>query len=98
MKVNLKVQCLATLLIPAGLYAFKRINKLKYGLVIYGISYGICYGVPIIISVTSLNSNNIIYLSSILYSFLFSIAFPMVAIKKYSIDYNKSLEKINHLV
>lgn len=36
---NLTIQCLATLFIPTGIYAFKRINKTRLGIQAYILSF-----------------------------------------------------------
>ena len=91
-QTSIKAQCLATLFIPIGLYAFKRIGKFRQGILTYVIGNAIFvlvnYGTPLF------NPGFTIQLTVIVYAALFSYALPMVAMKKWSSDYNKKLNNI----
>ena len=96
-KVNPLLQTAATIIVPTGLYAFKRINKLRKGIIIYAISYVVSIAMPFMLTIIPSMSNSF-YLTGIVYGVLFSFALPMVAIKKWSVDYNKKLESLNHIL
>ena len=96
--VNIGVQCLATLFVPTGIYAFKRIKKLRLGLIIYAV----CYVMYIVATVYPLknmaNSSSNINMDTIgLISFvsvgliIMSFLLPIIFIRKWSKEYNQSL-------
>lgn len=94
---NLIVQSLSTLLIPAGLYAFKRINKLQKGIILYLASYGLVL-LGGVIQASSLYTWGIDVLTSSIGSFicyLSSIILPMYYMGKYTKQYNKSIQEIH---
>ena len=94
---NVLIQCLSTLLIPTGLYAFKRINKLQKGILIYLSSYGLVF-LGGFLQASSSFSWGLDVLSASLFSFacyLFSIVLPMVMIVNYTKEYNKSIQEIH---
>src|SRR5689334_15184834 len=95
MKVNLTLQCLATLLFPTGLYAFKRINKLRRGLLVYLIiniftiflfASAIGYWKTNNITGNDLGFQGII-ITLILTTF--SIITPIIFMRKWSIEWNQ---------
>lgn len=93
---NVLIQCLSTLLIPTGLYAFKRINKLQKGILVYLSSYGLVF-LGGLIQASSLYSWGLDILDASLISFacyLFSILLPMIAMIHYTREYNQSIQKI----
>ena len=102
-QVNIGVQCLATFFVPVGLYAFKRINKLRLGILIYGI----CYALYLIATVyplkqlTDVNSN--VNMDTIGFvSFLsvgltiLSFLLPIIFIRKWSKEYNVKIKQITY--
>lgn len=101
--VNVGVQCLATLFVPTGIYAFKRIKKLRLGLLIYAI----CYVMYIVATVYPLknmadSSSNINIDTLGLISFLsvgltiLSFLLPILFIRKWSKEWNSKLQPITH--
>lgn len=107
MTVNVKLQCLATLTIPTGLYAFYRINKTKEGNRIY-MGTGIVTFV-FIVGTFLMNWNQVTnsQIGGDLLSLLFTVGsiavtpytilFPMIKIRKYSKEYNqKTLSTSDH--
>lgn len=94
---NLIIQSLSTLLIPTGLYAFKRINKLQKGIILYLASYGLVF-LGGLIQASTLYSWGMDVLSASLASFacyLFSIVLPMYAMIRYTKEYNRSIQEIH---
>lgn len=105
--VNIKLQCLATLTIPTGLYAFYRINRMKEGNRIY-MGTGIAT-FTFLIGTFFVNWNQVTnsQVGGDLLSLLFTIGsiavtpytilFPMIKIRKYSKEWNqKTLSSTNH--
>jgi uncharacterized membrane protein (DUF485 family) len=101
--VNIGVQCLATLFVPLGLYAFTRIHKLRLGIIIYGI----CYAMYIIATVYPLKqltdtSSNVNIDTVGLISFfsvgltILSFLLPIIFIRKWSKEYNNKMQHITH--
>lgn len=96
--VNIGVQCLATLFVPTGLYAFKRIKKLRLGILIYAICY-IMYIVATVYPLKNMadSSSNINMDTLGLISFLsigltiMSFLLPIFFIRKWSKEYNQTL-------
>lgn len=98
-KVNLGIQSVATLFVPTGLYAFKRIKKLRLGILLYGI----CYLMYIIATVyplkqmtdssSQMNQDTLgmISLLSVGLSIM-SFLLPIIFIHKWSKDFNKKIE------
>ena len=92
-KRNLNIQCLATLFFPIGIYAFKRINRLKDGVFAYLLMACLC-----IILFIGLYSSSF-YIDSQLItglSIIIGVAaiacmtiFPMLCMWKWVINYNK---------
>ena len=103
-KVNLGVQCVATLFIPVGLYAFKRIHKLRLGILLYGICYVMYIAATVypLKEIADSNSNmnqdtlGIISFISVGLSIL-SFLLPIIFIHKWSKEYNQKIEnQIKH--
>ncbi len=91
---NVLVQCLATILIPTGLYAFKRINKLQKGILVYLSSYVLVFAGGLI-QASSLYPWGLDILDASLMSFtcyLFSILVPIIFMSKYTRQYNEALK------
>lgn len=94
---NLIIQSLSTLLIPTGLYAFKRVNKLQKGILLYLASYGLVF-LGGLIQTSTLYSWGVPLLEALIGSFicyLSSIILPMYYMGKYTKQYNKSIQEIH---
>lgn len=90
---NILIQCLSTLLLPTGLYAFKRINKLKKGVLVYLSSYGLVF-LGGTIQASTLYSWGLDILSASILSFvayLSSILVPIIMMSRYTRQYNEAL-------
>ena len=85
-RVNRLIQCLATIFLPTGLFAFKRINKLRLGILVYVVSIGI--GI-IGIVFGSLHIKMILDISTI--SVSFSYLLPIAVMNKWCKDWNKTI-------
>ena len=91
--INLKYQTLATLSLPTSLYAFYRIKKLKYGILVNILS-------SIISSISMTNMITLLQHGNFGFLFLFSgfifsygIVLPMFFIRKWTNSFNrKTLE------
>ena len=92
MKRNLIVQILATISIPTGIYAFYRINKLRKGLALYGLSFAIA----VLSGVIALFSNGDMFHE--LASFLLALStfiIPMVFMREWTIQYNSKIKIVS---
>ena len=98
-EVNVKLQCLASLFVPTGLYAFKRIKKLTIGIIIYAVTYLAWLGQNILFMPDFNNPSSVgLYgLTSLLIVGL-GILLPLIFIYNYSIDYNKKIKKESPIV
>ena len=56
-KVSVGWQCVAILFVPTGLWAFYRIKKLLYGVLIYLAALGLKFGIPIVLAMLYHDSN-----------------------------------------
>ena len=98
MRVNILVQCLATLILPTGLYAFKRIDKLKKGILVYGASFGLTILSVIVTGILFVNKDGQTNLVIALYSLgLTAMSFfvPIYYMRNWSIEFNKKIGKEN---
>lgn len=102
--INVKLQCLATLTLPSSIYAFYRIKKLKWGLLINMINsllsgmggsvlivtvMGLSFGDPVIT-----NKHILTYIFGLLYSIIAisaSFIIPIFYIRKWTISWNRKL-------
>ncbi len=94
MTVNIKLQCLATLTLPTGLYAFKRVGKLKQGVIFYSINYFVSFILGGMLVATATQENmyvDILTLVSLIVG-VAGIIIPMRLIKQYSVIYNNNLK------
>ena len=95
-KVNVLWQCLATILIPTGIYAFKRINKLKDGIIIYAITLTLQFLMPISTNYMWYDFNYDLYLVTFavftLFSVIASFIIPILYMNKWSKEYNAKLD------
>lgn len=85
-KVNIILQCLATLCLPIGLYAFKRINKLKAG--------GIVYVISIVVGVVGIVIGSFhfkLFLNITTLSMIVSYFIPIIFMKEWCKKWNKSI-------
>lgn len=93
--VNVKIQCLATLFVPTGLYAFKRIKKLRLGILLYALCYimyiiATVYPIKQMTDSNSLNQDTIGLISIISVTLsIMSLVLPIILIHRWSKDYNK---------
>lgn len=98
-KVSIFWQCLATLFFPTGLYAFKRINKFRVGLLIYFITIGLTYLAPLGTGHMWYDFNYDLYLVTYAVFTLVAIAslfiFPILYIRKWSNEWNESVDREN---
>ena len=95
-KVNVILQCALTLFLPTGLYAFKKIGKLKLGILSYVLSFVAMYlGILGYMLLTWNNSVNMIEQAShsVPWMALTSSLIPIVFIRKWSIEYNKKIKE-----
>ena len=91
MSVNVKLQCLATLTLPTGLYAFKRINKLTMGIIIYGITFATWLGQMLLVPTNSIGLFGLLSFMNL----VLGITLPMIFIYNWSKDFNQKIKKEN---
>lgn len=95
--VGILSQCLMSLFVPTGLYAFKRIRKFRLGLIVYGLSY-IAYLAATITTLNIIAKGNMtsdqIGILSLLSTILVIISFalPTMTIYNWSKRYNQSIK------
>ena len=94
--VNVKVQCLATLFIPTGIYAFKRINKIRMGIMIYGLTFASWIAQNLLIPFN--NSSMGLYGLVSLLNLGLGIILPMIFIYNWSIEFNKKKKKESPII
>ena len=99
-KVSTGWQCAMVLFVPLGLWAFYRIKKLRYGVLIYLITgFGISFGVPFLVLYIVSSStddealSNIVYSLSAVFAWIFGIAIAMWYMQKWSDKWNENLPK-----
>jgi len=78
---------MATLFIFTGIYAFKRINKLGYGILIYVLSSGVLL-IAFIVDIIS-PTKYMMIITQIIY--FISYLLPLLAMYKWTNQYNKSI-------
>ena len=81
-----------TLTLPTGLYAFKRVGKLKQGLILYIVGYVASFilgGMLVSVGTEQNIYVDILTLSSLIVGIV-GIILPMLLIKQYSIIYNNN--------
>lgn len=97
--INQNWQMIATIFIPTGLYAFKKIHKLQKGIILYGITFGFyCLLSVLPFAYWGLRSQNILeigkdqvyftFLTIMIISTIFSIVLPMHYINKWTKQFN----------
>ena len=92
MKKNILVQMLATILIPTGLYAFYRIDKLRMGMVMYGISFAIAVASSML---ELFSDGDIIYMTFSAIFAVLSLIVPMLFIREWTIQYNNKIKIVS---
>src|SRR5690242_19069220 len=101
-KKNIILQCLATITIFTGLYAFKKIDKVKAGIGVYVLSciaFLIINLMPFIYSGIILGDINkvnqpemeIAIFISVTLSYIVTILIPIIFIYKWTKEYNKKI-------
>ena len=95
-KVNVKLQCLATLFIPTGIYACKRINKTKMGIMIYGLTFASWIAQNLLIPFN--NSSMGLYGLVSLLNLGLGISLPMICIYNWSVEFNKKIRKESAII
>ena len=83
MRVNVLAQCLATIFIPTGLYAFKRINKFKMGVLVYVVSGVIAFFGGML----SVFTSEYVSIGCLIVSFII----PMIFVIKWSNEFNSKV-------
>lgn len=92
-QVSIGWQVMATIFIPTGLYAFKRINKLRYGGLLYLGTFGfiVLFAIIFLFNITWFAANEIISFSFGMVGIV-SYAIPMIFVAQLSKQYNEKLE------
>ena len=102
-QVNIKWQCLAVIFIPTGLYAFKRIKKLRFGIIIYiitGIASILSAIIPILYwdavlgdyAKVSINDLGLTYVIISVGQVIFSFVIPIIFIRQWSNEWNQQIK------
>lgn len=98
-KVSVGWQCAAILLVPAGIWAFYRIKKLRYGVLVYLAAFGLKLGIPLGLAVIFSNSDSYsalnIFDSLSTVGFFASLGFSMWFMSKWSNRWNESVDREN---
>ncbi len=91
-QVNTGWQVAATLFIPTGLYAFKRIKKLTYGIILYALTFisSVIIGT---VSVVYWHESEELLLFGVVLIYTIPIFIPMFFIRKWSEQWNKSIQQ-----
>ena len=89
--VNTKVQCLAAIFVPTGLYAFKRIGKLQKGIITYLICAGINGG-ALLLSI--MKADLIATAITIILLNIISLVVPIAVMNKYCNEYNYNQRRL----
>ena len=98
-QVSLGWQCLATIFLPTGLYAFKRISKLKLGIIVYVSAYSLTI-LGGIIQASSAYPWGIGVLEASIGSFVFyisAILIPIYFMRKWTIEWNRSINNVSSI-
>ena len=90
-KVSLPWQIVGTILPPTGIYAFTRIKKGKYGIIIYVVTY--CLG--ILHELTKAENVDIFQLLTAFSLLLSAVIIPIYFMAKWSKEWNNSIDKQN---
>ncbi len=95
-KVNVNWQIASTLFIPSGLWAFRRIKKLTYGIIIYAccdVLYSLGTGFSLANNIGLWDETEIMIVAILMLSALvIALISPMIFIRKWSIAWNQKLE------
>jgi hypothetical protein len=94
MNVSVGWQCIGTILLPTGLYCFKRIKKLRLGILLYVCSY-VLSAVAVLTLTLSVagNSSDLLYAFGSFLASAASLLLPMYFIRAWSIEWNKNQDK-----
>jgi len=88
-KVSIGWQVVSTLFLPTGMYAFKRINKLRLGGLIYLITYALWVGPSIGLVLVSSIIEAYVYIIIPIIVLVVSFVLPMWYMEKWSKEWNK---------
>ena len=95
-KLNILWQCIATLTLPTGLYAFKKINKLRLGSLTYVLSFAIMVmGITILVILfwNPEGDKSIFYYIGAAMDWMFPISIlpPILFMRTWTCSYNEKI-------